>query len=68
MNSEKVKNRSFMSFPRRRESSLFERFWTPAFAGVTAWRTFYVAVKEAKTNLDRIHPPPPRELWRGKQD
>jgi len=24
-----------MSFPRRRESSLYVLFWTPAFAGVT---------------------------------
>jgi hypothetical protein len=45
MNSQKVKNRSFMSFPQRRESSLYKGFWTPAFAGVTAWGTFYEAIK-----------------------
>jgi hypothetical protein len=44
MNSQKVKNRSFMSFPQRRESSLYKGFWTPAFAGVTAWGTFYEAI------------------------
>ena len=34
-----------MSFPRRRESSLSKVFWTPAFAGVTAWRTSYETIK-----------------------
>ena len=41
MNSQKVGRRPFLSFPRRRESSLSKVFWTPAFAGVTAWGTFY---------------------------
>jgi len=53
MGPQKVKNRSILSFPRRRESSLFRRFWTPAprlppsgtgFAGVTAWRDSYESV------------------------
>ena len=29
------------SFRRKPESSLFEGLWTPAFAGVTGFRTFY---------------------------
>jgi len=29
-------DRAVLSFPQRRESSLSELFWTPAFAGVTA--------------------------------
>ena len=41
MVSQNLRNRSFLSFPRRRESSLFKVFWTPACAGVTIWRTFY---------------------------
>jgi len=32
-------------FPRRRESSIFGLFWTPASAGVTALRTFYERIK-----------------------
>ena len=30
----------FLSFPRRRESSYFNRFWIPAFAGMTVFRLF----------------------------
>ena len=45
MVSQKAGNRLFLSFPRRRESSLSEIFWTPAFAGVTAWRTSYETIK-----------------------
>jgi hypothetical protein len=41
MKSQKVKNRTFLSFPRRRESSFSQLFWTPACAGVTTWGTFY---------------------------
>jgi len=33
-----------LSFPRKRESSLDKAFWTPAFAGVTTWGTFYESV------------------------
>ena len=33
-----------MSFRRKPESSQIKWFWTPAFAGVTAWGTFYEAV------------------------
>jgi len=29
-----------LSFPRRRESSNFDRFWIPAFAGMTGFRLF----------------------------
>ena len=32
------------SFPRRRESSDFRDFWTPAFAGVTVFGTFYECI------------------------
>jgi len=34
-----------MSFQRRRESCIFNKFWNPAFAGVTVSWTFYEAVK-----------------------
>jgi len=47
MNSKKVKKRLFLSFPRRRESSYFNEFWTPAFAGVTRFWTYYETI-----NLD----------------
>jgi hypothetical protein len=30
----------FLSFPRRRESSYFNRFWIPAFTGMTVFRLF----------------------------
>ena len=45
MVSQKAGKRFFLSFPRKRESSLSNVFWTPAFAGVTAWRTFYETIK-----------------------
>jgi len=45
MPSQKIRNRLFLSFPRRRESSIFGLFWTPASAGVTALMTFYEAIK-----------------------
>jgi len=45
MVSQKVGRRPFLSFPRRRESSLSKVFWTPAFAGVTTWGTSYEAIK-----------------------
>jgi hypothetical protein len=34
-----------VSFPRTRESSVFKRLWTPAFAGVTALCSFYDSIK-----------------------
>jgi len=34
-----------MSFPRKRESSLFNYFWTPVFTGVTGFYTFYEFIK-----------------------
>jgi len=45
MVSKKIGKRPFLSFPRRRESSLSEVFWTPAFSGVETWGTFYEAIK-----------------------
>jgi len=44
MLSEKVKKRPDSSFRRKPESRDFKKFWTPAFAGVTASETFYEAV------------------------
>jgi aspartyl-tRNA(Asn)/glutamyl-tRNA(Gln) amidotransferase subunit B len=38
--SQEVEKHSFVSFPRRRESSLLKGFWTPASAGVTTEETF----------------------------
>jgi hypothetical protein len=40
MNPQKVEKRFFLSFRRRPESRKTEDSWTPAFAGVTAWKTF----------------------------
>jgi hypothetical protein len=34
-----------LSFPRRRESSVFSFFWTPAFAGVTAAMPLHLPVQ-----------------------
>jgi hypothetical protein len=45
MVSQKVGRLPFLSFPRRRESSLAKVFWTSAFAGVTTWGTSYEAIK-----------------------
>ena len=45
MVSQKVRNRLFLSFPRRRESRKSKNFWTPAFAGVTTVGTFYESIK-----------------------
>ena len=44
MVSQKVEKFSFPSFRRKPESSLSNRFWTPAFAGVTYFGTFYESV------------------------
>jgi hypothetical protein len=55
MASQEVRKRSFLSFPRRRESSLSIAFWTPASAGVTTWGAFYESIKietlKTKENL-----------------
>jgi hypothetical protein len=48
--SQKVRKRPYSSFRRKPESRDFEKFWTPAFAGVTAWETFYEAVKKLLEN------------------
>ncbi len=34
-----------MSFRRKPESSYFQTFWTPAFAGVTGYLTFYEFIR-----------------------
>jgi hypothetical protein len=39
MNSQKAEKPRFSSFRRKPESSHIKWFWTPAFAGVTAWWT-----------------------------
>ena len=44
MNSQKAEKPRFSSFRRKPESSQIKWFWTPEFAGVTAWGTFYEAV------------------------
>jgi hypothetical protein len=36
-----IKERLFLSFRRKPESRDAKKFWTPAFAGVTAWGAFY---------------------------
>ena len=45
MVSQKVGKHPLSSFPRKRESSKINQFWTPAFAGVTALETFYEFIK-----------------------
>jgi len=44
MDTQKVEKCPFLSFRRKPESRKTKSFWTPAFAGVTAWRTFYNAI------------------------
>ena len=45
----RVSKRPFMSFRRKPESRSTKEFWTPAFAGETAWSTFYEFI-----NLDLL--------------
>jgi len=45
MTSQKVVKNPLSSFPRTRESSKINQFWTPASAGVTALETFYETIK-----------------------
>jgi hypothetical protein len=45
MASQKIEKPLFSSFRRKPESRNTKDFWTPAFAGVTAWKTFYETVK-----------------------
>jgi hypothetical protein len=47
----KVEKWSLPSFRRKPESRKNKQFWTPAFAGVTALKTFYKAVKDGKCQL-----------------
>jgi len=47
----KVRNCILLSFPRKRESSDFNHFWTPAFAGVTAFGTFYETIKSGNVAI-----------------
>jgi len=51
MNSQEVRKHLFLSFRRKPESRNTKNFWTPAFAGVTAWRTFCETVKVAAWNF-----------------
>ena len=41
----RIENSYRTSFRRKPESSYFNEFWTPAFAGVTVSETFYETVK-----------------------
>jgi hypothetical protein len=47
-----VKTCTALKSLRRRESSLFKHFWTPAFAGVTVEGTFYEIINV--TNRKRM--------------
>jgi len=51
MVSQKVEIQKNLSFRRRPESSYFNKFWTPAFAGVTFQETFYETFKIAKCKM-----------------
>jgi len=47
------------SFRRKPESSYFEMFWTPAFAGVTMQETFYKTIKnDVQTEIWN-----PKPIW-----
>ena len=51
----------FLSFPRRRESSYFNDFWIPAFAGMTVFRLFTTSSNIGiKKNLGNLGTP---EIW-----
>ncbi len=54
--SQKVIFTPFSSFSRKRESSLIKQFWAPAFAGATAFLTFYetININELVKNLNPI--------------
>jgi hypothetical protein len=41
-----------LSFPRKRESSKFKEFWTPAFAGVTVFGPFTISSITEIPNLE----------------
>ena len=43
--SQKVQFAPYLSFLRKQESSNFCLLWTPAFAGVTQFLTFYESIK-----------------------
>jgi len=53
MTSQKVVKNPLSSFPRTRESSKINQFWTPASAGVTALETFYETIKLETWNSGR---------------
>ncbi len=57
----KSPNSLISSFPRKRESSVFNLLWTPAFAGVTAFLTFYETINMGNEPNDHatIRIPPP---------
>jgi hypothetical protein len=44
MKPQEVKKITFPSYRRKPGSSILNMFWTPAFAGVTRFRTFYETV------------------------
>jgi hypothetical protein len=44
---ERIQGYDFPSFRRKPESSHFKAFWTPAFAGVTVYLTFYEIINIA---------------------
>jgi hypothetical protein len=48
--------REFLSFRREPESSYFNEFWTPAFAGVTLLGAFYEILNLCKIEKPLPHP------------
>jgi hypothetical protein len=54
MKSQEVEKPRPSSFRRKPESSNIKNFWTPAFAGVTAWKTFYERINHWKFGILRF--------------
>ena len=61
INLQKVAKSTSASFRRRPESSIFNRFWTPASAGVTGTVTIYDAVNIDSGYVALLHPK--RQPW-----
>jgi hypothetical protein len=56
MVSQKVEIQKNLSFRRKPESSYFDKFWTPAFAGVTFQETFSETISFRSLNFYSISP------------
>jgi hypothetical protein len=65
---QEIRERPFLSFRRTPESRNAKPYWTPAFAGVTIWRTFGEIIRSSESfvpqnpleNEDDLSYSPPR--------